>query len=304
MIIRHKQLSPIGQIWLIVVGLVTAQYAVHSLVYFGFFAKVISEFAFLANGILAVVFSYYFGGRSAINDLILPYSRIPQAKVWLVFAIGWNFPLISLAIPLNDFISGTPVIWDHPHWVGFRAIAESILLFTVVALCDELFWIGFILPRLLAAGYQVNRASLAIGVFWGLSYIPFIFTKILVSRGIAPETLALSWFAMAPIYIWLYCRTSSALAVVLMCVSMQYSNWSLPVLPQPPDYDNGDLNMLNLLTLVAGVALWRLFPAPPPKEQLLVKTAELPVNSALPGGTPNEFFEASARPKVTSGHGH
>jgi Type II CAAX prenyl endopeptidase Rce1-like len=195
-----------------------------------------------------------------VRELVLPYVRLPLNLGWIAFAILWNFPLIVLAIPLNDWISGTNIVIDRPHWIGFQLISKDIALFSIVALCDELFWIGFVLPRLLAAGYSPVKASLAIGVFWGLSYVPLIFTRFLVSYGLTPESLALSWCAMAPIYIWLYFRTRSALAVIIMCVSMQFSNWTLPVLPQPPDYDNSDVAMLNLLTFAAGLLLWRFFP--------------------------------------------
>ena len=253
--------SPLQQVWLIVVVSVMTQYALHMLVYFGVLGQVFRSKFFLLNGLLAVSLAAWFGGSAAVRELVRPYLKLPRNRGWIAFAILWNFPLIVLAIPLNDWISGTSIVIDRPHWIGFHSVYNYIVLFSIVALCDELFWIGFVLPRLLAAGYAPVKASLAIGVFWGLSYVPLIFTRFLVSYGLTPESLALSWFAMAPIYVWLYFKTRSALAVIIMCVSMQFSNWTLPVLPQPPDYDNGDVAMLNLLTFAAGLLLWRFFPA-------------------------------------------
>jgi hypothetical protein len=255
------KLSPLSQIWLIVFMLMGLQYSLAILVYFGFLGEIFRSKAFVINGGLAVLLSLLFSGSGAVKELFAPYFRLPRNLLWIVLAILWNFPLIMLAVPLNDLLSAAPVVFERPHWIGFEKVFNYLPTLTAVALCDELFWIGFVLPRLLAAGYGSVKASLAIGAFWGLSYVPLIFTKFLVSYGLSVETLALSWFAMAPIYIWLYGRTSSALLVILMCVSMQISNWTVPVLPQAPLYDNGSASILNLLTLVAGLMLWWLFPA-------------------------------------------
>lgn len=258
---KARKLSPLSQIWLIVFMLMGLQYSLAILVYFDYLGEIFRSRAFLINGGLAVLLSLAFGGSAAVKELLAPYARLPGNFLWIVLAILWNFPLIMLAVPLNDLLSAAPVVFERPHWIGFAKVFHYLPTLTAVALCDELFWIGFVLPRLLAAGYGSVKASLAIGAFWGLSYVPLIFTKFLVSYGLSVETLALSWFAMAPIYIWLYARTSSALLVILMCVSMQISNWTVPVLPQAPLFDNGSASILNLLTLLAGLLLWWLFPA-------------------------------------------
>lgn len=256
-----RSCSPLSQIWLIVFMLIGLQYSLAMLVYFGYLGEIFRSKAFIINGALAVLLSLIFSGPVAVKQLFAPYARLPRNFMWVVMAVLWNFPLILLAVAMNDLLNAAPVVLERPHWIGFEKVLHYLPTLTAVALCDELFWIGFVLPRLLAAGYGSVKASLAIGAFWGLSYVPLIFTKFLVSFGLSVETLALSWFAMAPIYIWLYGRTSSALLVVLMCVSMQISNWTVPVLPQAPLYDNGSASVLNLLTLVAGLLLWWLFPA-------------------------------------------
>ena len=258
---RITNCSPLSQIWLIVFTLMGLQYSLAILVYFGFLGEIFRSKSFIINGVLAVLLSLIFGGYGAVKELLVPYARLPKNFMWIAMAILWNFPLILLAVALNDLFSAAPFVFERPHWIGFEKILHYLPTLIAVALCDELFWIGFVLPRLLAAGYGSVKASLAIGAFWGLSYVPLIFTKFLVSFGLSVETLALSWFAMAPIYVWLYGRTSSALLVILMCVSMQISNWTVPVLPQAPLYDNGSASVLNLLTLIAGLLLWRLFPA-------------------------------------------
>ena len=252
--------SPLAQVWLIVGMLVGLQYALNALVYFHVLPQFLRSKLFLLSGLLAVALSLFFAGKDGVKQLFIPYTRFASQWYWLLFALLWNFPLIMMSIPLSEMLAGAQPHFDRPHWIGWQSVLRHIGLLTAVALCDELFWIGFVLPRLLAAGYGPLKASLAIGVFWGFSYVPLVFTQFFVSKGLTIDSLVLGWFAMAPLYIWLYHKTSSALLVIIMSVSMQLSNWTMPVLPEPPHYDNGPVAVLNLLTLLMGMLLWK-FPS-------------------------------------------
>ena len=248
------------QVWTIVALLMVTQYTVQALVYYGHLGEFFKSRAFLLNGILPVALALYYGGIRAAKALVAPYLRVPTSVFWVLFAVLWNFPLIIATMPLNDILYANTPTLVRPIWFGFPKVAESALLFAAIAICDELFWIGFVLPRLLASGYSYQKASLVIGALWGVGYVPLIFTGFLVSLGLTPASVILGFMAMAPIYIWLYAKTSNALLVVIMCVSMQFSNWTVPVLPEPPLFDNGPVSMLNLLTFIAGLLLWRCFP--------------------------------------------
>lgn len=262
-----QRITPVQQAYLLIATGLFLQYSLNALAYFHLLPEIagkslsgiVRNSAYLIPGILAVIAVYFFEGKDGCLRLIRPYGKVPLNPFWWIFSAGCLIPVLFFSLYLNDFLyqrEFTPYALDLPSW---KVIKDSASLIIQVALCDELFWIGFVYPRLLSAGYSPFKASLAMGVFWGLEYFPFLFTEFFVAPGMEPQNLILGWFALTPVYIWLYHKTNSALIVVFFNFCMQFIYNAIPVLPQAVG-DNSGLAMANFMTVVLGVFLWGFFP--------------------------------------------
>jgi hypothetical protein len=260
-------LTPQQQVYLIVgLGLVL-QYLLNTLVYFQLFPDVagkslngiVKNSSYLIPGILAVVVAIYFSGRKGLLSLARPYLVFPVNPFWWLLSVGMLVVLLWASLYLNDILYQNKFIPYALILPSLDEVKRYAPIFILVALCDELFWIGIIYPRLLVSGFSPLKASLIMGVLWGLEYMPFVFTGFFVAPGLSAHNLVLGWFAVTPIYVWLYHKTGSALLIVFFNLCMQFSYNALPVLPLASG-DNSVVAMANLVTLLLGVFLWWVFP--------------------------------------------
>jgi hypothetical protein len=262
-----RQLAPLAQVWLIVAIAALLQCSLNGLAYFELFPDmagrslngVAKNSAYLINGSLALLACWYFDGRQGLRRIIHPYGRVLLHPGWWLLAIGIMVPVLFAALYLNDWLLGQPIRLYSLQLPSWDSALEDVPMFVKVAVSDELFWIGFVYPRLLHAGFSPLKAALVMGVFWGMEYVPFIFTGFFVAPGISAESLVLGWFAITPLYVWIYHKTGSALLLVVFNVSMQFAYSAVPVLPRVTG-DNNVLAMANLLTLLCGLLLWWLWP--------------------------------------------
>ncbi len=264
----RRQLAPLGQVYLVIAIAALLQCSINFLAYFSALPDIAGKSlngaaknsTYLINGSLALLASWYFGGRPGLWRIIQPYGRLRLYPGWWLLAIGIMVPVLFAALYLNDWLFGETSRLYSMQLPSWKSALQDAPMIVKVAISDELFWVGFIYPRLLSAGFTPLKASLLMGVLWGMGYIPFLFTGFFIAPGISPENLVLGWFAMTPIYIWLYHQTGSALLLVVFNVSMQFAYSAVPVLPQVTG-DNNVLAMANLVTLLCGLLLWWLWPA-------------------------------------------
>lgn len=214
---------------------------------------------YLIPGFLAIVGTWFFEGKDGLRRIARSYSRIPPRPGWWIFAASCMIPILLLSLWLNQVLQQEELAvptFRFPSWEDIKIYAP---MFAKVAISDELFWIGFVYPRLLQAGYSPVKASLSIGVFWGLDYLPFLFTQFFVAPGLSASSIVLGWFALTPLYVWIYHRTRSAIILVFFNVCMQFSYNILPVLPSSSQ-DNSAVAMANLVSLMFGLFLWWALP--------------------------------------------
>jgi len=277
-----SQLKP-GQQALLVAGLgLGLQYFLSAVSYFELLPDfagislngVLGNTTFLIFGVLAVSGCFYFEGRAGLARLFRPYLLIVFNPLYWVFACLILVPLLYLSLLLDDILYlRSPVA----HGLKLPTIEEVIHwapIFLQVAICDELFWIGFIYPRLVHAGFSPLKASMVMGILWGLDYIPYLFNDFLVASQLNIPSLLFGWLALTPIYVWLYHRTGSAILLLVFNVFMQFEYGVLPILP----HDTGDNNltaMSNLVCFSFGVLLWRIAPGTKVKMKPLVMRSAL-----------------------------
>jgi hypothetical protein len=243
------------------------QYTVNSLAYFELFPDlfgkslngIIKNTSYVIPGLLAIFLVCLFDGRAGVLNILKSYYKFAH-PLWFLFSASCLILPLYLALFLDDLLYAA-ILNEEPGsydfiWPTRQNIIQYTPSFIFVAISDELFWIGFIYPRLLAAGIKPLRASLLIGFLWGIDYLPFLFTEFFLSPGLNAPNLVLGWFAVAPLYIWIYHMTHSALLIVFFNVCLQYLYNAVPVLPINSG-DNSEAAMANITVLVFGVLLWK-----------------------------------------------
>lgn len=262
-----KRLSPIQQAYCLAALGLSLQYTLSTLVYLNLLPDIggkslngaTKNSTYMIPGVLAILGTFYFEGKEGLKRLTNAYLRIPLNPLWWILAAGLLIPILFTSLHLNDLFyqkNFTFYTMTLPTWGDIRNYTP---LFIQVAICDELFWIGYIYPRLLSGGYSPLKSALAIGILWGLDYLPFLFTNFFIAAGLNGPNILLGWFSLTPIYIWLYHKTKSAIIIVFFNICMQFLFTAIPVLPQATG-DNKAAAMANLVCLTVGFSLWYLFP--------------------------------------------
>jgi membrane protease YdiL (CAAX protease family) len=151
-----------------------------------------------------------------------------------VFAIG--FPVLLYGVP--NLVAA--MLGEQPDLslIGERAPAYAVTWVSALFLggLEEPGWRGFALPRL-EQRYTPVRATLLLGVVWGLWHLPVEPLAIVV-------TVPLAFF-----YTWLFNRTGSALLCVLLHASITPAQDHLTLVADSPTVDLAILGTL----LVAAV---------------------------------------------------
>lgn len=223
---------------------------------------VITNYSFLVSGLIAIVFSFYFEGVKGVVRIIKPYSVWKVNILYWLFIIFIMFPLIYIALIVCDLTLMRGVQSHNLIWVGWDYFPTYTPLFAQVAICDELFWIGFVLPRLISGGLTPLKASLMMGVLWGMNYVPYLFTGFFLAPGVNVLNVMLGSFALTPWYVWLYFRTRSALILLVFNIFVQYSQNIVPMLPPDTGGSNIEATFAVVTFFVFGMLIWKLFPLP------------------------------------------
>jgi membrane protease YdiL (CAAX protease family) len=162
-------------------------------------------------------------GRAGFRELLSRLLRRPVGARWVALAL-LGTPLLATAVLLAlslfspEFL---PVIVtaDDKATLLLTGIAVGLM----VGIFEEIGWTGFAIPRL-RRRYSVLTTGLIVGVLWGAWHF-IVFWQSDSFSGAFPLVLLLGQlFSWLPAYrvllVWLYDRTGSLLAVMLMHASL------------------------------------------------------------------------------------
>lgn len=265
---KVKSFSPIQQALTAVGCLLTIQYTGNIIAYYELlpivFGKdpngIIKNTAYVVPGILSVVFSLYLGGMKGLAKLVRPYTVWRVRLRYWVLVIFVMLLLNYIGLLVSDIVLMREVKFRDITWVDWGFIRQYTPFFAIIGISDELFWIGFVLPRLVQGGLTPLKGSLVLGCLWGLDYVPYIFTGFFIVEGVNVSTQLLASAALAPWYAWLYYRTGSALILLVFAVFVQYGQQLLPLLPHVNDGSNIETVSAIFVWFVVGMLLWKLLP--------------------------------------------
>jgi membrane protease YdiL (CAAX protease family) len=148
------------------------------------------------------------GGRALLRRLF--QWRVPAR--WYLFAIAY-MPAIKLAAAVTHrFIIGT---WPRFGHEGPLIIAIAILISAPAQSGEEIGWRGYALPRL-AAQFGLARASLLVGVGWGIWHLPFFFLPGADKFGQSFVVFVMGTIALSVAIAWLYGNTHGSLLLTML----------------------------------------------------------------------------------------
>jgi membrane protease YdiL (CAAX protease family) len=173
---------------------------------------VLAPLGSLVPSTLGVVFVGLLGGRSGVRTLL---GRLIHARIglrWYLAALALTM-LAPLAVGVSILMGGdTPVVDRSIFGILFLF---AFMIFPGSALGEELGWRGFALPRMQARNSAL-KASLIIGVLWGLWHLPLW----LIGRESNPISLyvpfVIAVIATSVICTWLYNNTGGSLFIIVL----------------------------------------------------------------------------------------
>jgi membrane protease YdiL (CAAX protease family) len=184
---------------------------------------VLNVIALSGPSITAVILSAVLGG-GALHRLLDGFSLGRASARWVVVALVLPLAMIAVAIAASVLAFGAPAPVITIALVGVLAREFVRVLFLGGPLGEELGWRGFALPRL-QARHTAYRASLVLGLVWGLWHIPLYFVPgtgqfETVSGGTDPA-FAISAFVvwtigLSILFTWLFNETRGSLIVVIL----------------------------------------------------------------------------------------
>jgi membrane protease YdiL (CAAX protease family) len=163
-------------------------------------------------------------GRGELRRLLDGFSIGRAPARWVVLALVLPLAMIVVAIAVSVLAFGAPTPVITIGLVGVLAREFVRILFLGGPLGEEVGWRGFALPRL-QARLTAYRASLLLGLIWGLWHIPLYFVPgtgqfETVSGGTSPS-FAIGAFVvwtigLSILFTWLFNETRGSLIVVIL----------------------------------------------------------------------------------------
>jgi membrane protease YdiL (CAAX protease family) len=123
-----------------------------------------------APAIAALITTYISSGRDGVADVLGRYARIRFGLQWYALATLLMPALYVLVVLLDSAFSRQP----SPLWTGVSPafVLASFAWLMFVNSGEEIGWRGFALPRLLKEVGEPVKASLLLGIVWGLWHLP------------------------------------------------------------------------------------------------------------------------------------
>jgi len=189
-----------------------------------------------------------------LTSLLLTGFIEGREGIWnLVSRLGrWRFHIffyffVLIVVPAFGYLSavlgGMGSDLDLRYWYLYLPLLFSRIFTDPGPLGEELGWRGFALPRLLKQ-YDALKASLILGVLWGIWHLPAVLCSGLPQQGVSILAFILGGVALSILSTWLYNSTGGSVLITAMLHLT--TNFSLTVIGAP---------IWIFMGLLAGVAI-------------------------------------------------
>ena len=193
-----------------------------------------------------------------LSSIVLTGLIEGRKGVWaLVCRLGrWRFNIFFyffalILVPAIGFLAavlgGKDADLDLGYWYLYLPLLFSRVFTDPGPLGEELGWRGFALPRLLQR-YGALRASLILGILWGIWHFPAILCSELPQNGVSILAFVLGGIALSVLSTWLYNNTGGS--VLITALLHLTTNFSLVIIGAPIWIFMGLLAGLAILVIV------------------------------------------------------
>ena len=163
-------------------------------------------------------------GRGHLRRLLDGFSIARASAMWVIVALVLPLAMILVTIAVSVLALGAPTPVITIALVGVLTTEFVRILFVGGPLGEELGWRGFALPRL-QARHTAFRASLLVGLIWGMWHIPLYFVpgtgQFETLSGGTDPAFAIGAFVvwtigLSILFTWLFNETGGSLIVVIL----------------------------------------------------------------------------------------
>jgi uncharacterized protein len=210
--------------------------------------------AIAGPSVASIVSTLLVYGRAGLRELLSRLLRWRVSARWYAVAL-LTAPLLVMATLLG--LSLTPAIVTASDKTGL--LVSGIAAALVVPPFEELGWTGFAIPEL-RTRYGIVTTGVIVGLLWGAWHLPLFAWSARSSATIPPALyLAVLLFSWLPPYrvlmVWVYDRTKSLLAAVLMHVPIVVTSLVLAPATAPNVIVTYDVVFAGALWVVVGIVV-------------------------------------------------
>lgn len=160
----------------------------------------------------AIIVCYVIQSKTGVQDLLSGLIRWRVSPVWYIVAVLGPACLFIVGQVITRSMG--PSVTPAPPHNDQLPLVIGVLLTFLVNTGEEIGWRGFALPRL-QNRYNAFRATLIVGLLWGLWHLPLVFlTGNLMAQ--SPLFWMISIVSGAFIYTWLYNSTEGSILLVAL----------------------------------------------------------------------------------------
>jgi hypothetical protein len=185
------------------------------------------RFLLLASALGIVVLTG--SGLKGIIDLLRPMTRWRISPLWYLLAFTWPALIAVAVLTGKGMFTGkvfTEVAFDFSV-IRNPNVVRAILLGAFVG---EIVWVSYAI-RSLYGKFTPFVGSQIVGTVWTLWWLPMVILNVGVIPGLPPLALWLSMLGIAAMCSFVYTKTKSGLAVLVLQIMVNSSALILPVIP-------------------------------------------------------------------------
>ena len=182
---------------------------------------------FVLLGVLLVVMVTLFRGPRGALGLVRPMTVWRVAPGWYLLAAAWAPVMCVTTLLTKGLSTGFQVLRAD---FGIFTQPPAMMMITVGSFIGEIVWVSYAINRL-TGRFTVLTASLIVGVFWTLWWMPIVLLGVGVIPGLPFGALLVNMLGVAAMCGFIYARTGSGLVVLLLQVMLNSMLLVFPVLP-------------------------------------------------------------------------